>query len=201
MLTPIENCARDAAGRETSAPARRALQRSRILKVFIRNRLFYTFVDRSKRFGQQVFNRHSATHPDSSEFVALSIGVTHICAVFSSGLCIPSCFSEEKCCAGHERGFSEIYFGSNRIWRQSPAFFRIPIGWRPLCHPMGVSIPQMVCIAHAKRNSALSCGFQYLTSIPLVDLFMPANGANSAVRDELQDWVSGNHQNSIPLTK
>ena len=52
MLMPIEICAREPAGIETSAPVRRALQRNRIPKVFIRNRLFNTFVRGSQRFGQ-----------------------------------------------------------------------------------------------------------------------------------------------------
>jgi hypothetical protein len=41
---PIEICARDPAGIEMSAPARRALKRNRIPEVFIRNRLFSPFV-------------------------------------------------------------------------------------------------------------------------------------------------------------
>ena len=48
MLMPIEICARDPAGIEMSAPVRRALKRNRIPKVFIRNRLFSTFVRGSK---------------------------------------------------------------------------------------------------------------------------------------------------------
>ena len=48
MLMPIEICARDPAGIEMSAPVRRALKRKRIPKVFIRNRLFSTFVRGSK---------------------------------------------------------------------------------------------------------------------------------------------------------
>ena len=44
MLMPIEICARAPAGIEMSDPARRALKRNRIPEVFIRNRLFSTFV-------------------------------------------------------------------------------------------------------------------------------------------------------------
>lgn len=50
-LMPIEICARDPAGIEMSAPVRRALKKNRIPEVFIRNRLFSTFVRGSKRFG------------------------------------------------------------------------------------------------------------------------------------------------------
>ena len=51
MLMPIEICARDPAGREMSAPVRRALQSNLIPKVFIRDRLSSTFLRGSQRFG------------------------------------------------------------------------------------------------------------------------------------------------------
>ena len=44
MLMPIEICAREPAGIEISAPVRRALKRNRTPDVFIRDRLFSTFV-------------------------------------------------------------------------------------------------------------------------------------------------------------
>jgi len=50
MLIPIENCARTTAGIEASAPARRALQKKCVPKVFIRNHLSSTFVRGSKTF-------------------------------------------------------------------------------------------------------------------------------------------------------
>ena len=52
MLMPIEICAMDPVGIEMSAPVKRALKRNRIPEVFIRNRLFSTFVPGSQRFGQ-----------------------------------------------------------------------------------------------------------------------------------------------------
>ncbi len=51
MLMPTENCARATAGIEASAPTMIALERNRIPKVFIRNRLSSTFVRGTKGSG------------------------------------------------------------------------------------------------------------------------------------------------------